>query len=191
MKKSSTKKEMILSTAIQLFTKESYITVGVDRIIDESQVAKATFYKHFSSKENLVIACLQRLKDEIRVSVEDRIFNLSTPLEKLYQLYMWYMDWIDQNGGKGCPFHKARMDVAELYPPILITLDEYRSWLFQQVSLLFEQLEVNDPRMLTNLFIHILDGVISDSAIDESLLQPQKTWVYIRTLIGLEMENFK
>ncbi|HAV5306329.1 TPA: TetR/AcrR family transcriptional regulator, partial [Acinetobacter baumannii] len=48
---------MILSTAIQLFTKESYITVGVDRIIDESQVAKATFYKHFSSKENLVIAC--------------------------------------------------------------------------------------------------------------------------------------
>ncbi|MGQ0755597.1 TetR/AcrR family transcriptional regulator [Acinetobacter baumannii] len=79
MKKSSTKKEMILSTAIQLFTKESYITVGVDRIIDESQVAKATFYKHFSSKENLVIACLQRLKDEIRVSVEDRIFNLSTP----------------------------------------------------------------------------------------------------------------
>lgn len=51
---------------------------------------------------------------------------------------MKYIDWVNQNGAREYPFHKRCMDVAKLYPPILIKLDKYLSWLFQQVSSLFE-----------------------------------------------------
>ncbi|MDS7928272.1 hypothetical protein RMB13_02025 [Acinetobacter sp. V102_4] len=46
---------------------------------------------------------------------------------------------------------------------------------------------MNNPTISARLFINILDGVISDSAYDKSRLQPQKTWAYIRTLIGFEI----
>ncbi len=48
------KKEDIIVTALDLFNRHNYSSVGVDRIISESGVAKMTFYKYFPSKENLM-----------------------------------------------------------------------------------------------------------------------------------------
>ncbi|WP_461313186.1 TetR/AcrR family transcriptional regulator [Acinetobacter sp. GN11] len=47
--------------------------MGIDRIITESDIAKATFYKHFPPKEKLVFACLQELKLDIQMAVEEHI----------------------------------------------------------------------------------------------------------------------
>ena len=49
-----TKRETIITTATSLFNQKSYTSIGVDRIIAESNVAKMTFYKYFSSKEALI-----------------------------------------------------------------------------------------------------------------------------------------
>ncbi|WP_335962253.1 TetR/AcrR family transcriptional regulator, partial [Acinetobacter haemolyticus] len=54
------KKEDIIATALYLFNRHNYSSVGVDRIISESGVAKMTFYKYFPSKENLIEECLSR-----------------------------------------------------------------------------------------------------------------------------------
>ncbi|HCV3138413.1 TPA: TetR/AcrR family transcriptional regulator [Acinetobacter baumannii] len=86
MQKKQAKREIILDTATQLFLQESYISVGIDRIIAESDVAKATFYKNFPSKEELVFTCLKELKLDIQIAVEEHISEKSAPLEKLKQL---------------------------------------------------------------------------------------------------------
>jgi len=99
---------------------------------------------------------------------------------------MWYIDWLNQNDGKGCPFHKARMDIADLYPSILVVLDEYRNWLFDTILSLFKDLEIRDPKILTHLFINLLDGVINGSVYKYDTIEHQKTWSYINTLIELE-----
>ncbi|WP_228156343.1 TetR/AcrR family transcriptional regulator [Acinetobacter seifertii] len=99
--KKYTKREIILTTATQLFIQESYISVGIDPIIAESNVAKMTFYKNFPSKEELVFTCLKELKLNIQIAVEEHISTRSEPLEKLEQLYIWYIDWVNGNGVKG------------------------------------------------------------------------------------------
>lgn len=184
--KKPSKREIILRTATQLFIQESYIAVGIDRIIAESDIAKATFYKHFPSKEELVAACLQELKLDIQIAVEEQISTRSVPLEKLEQLYMWYINWVNQNGARGCPFHKARMDVGNLYPTIHVVLDEYRNWLFDTTTSIVKELEIKDPITLTHLFLSLLDGLINGSVCEENPIEPEKTWNYINTLIELE-----
>lgn len=52
------KKDDIITTALRLFNSYSYNSIGVDRIISESGVAKMTFYKYFPSKEKLIEECL-------------------------------------------------------------------------------------------------------------------------------------
>jgi len=185
-KKKQSKREIILTTATQLFIQESYIAVGIDRIIAESDIAKATFYKNFPSKEELVFACLKELKLDIQMAVEEHISTRSEPLEKLEQLYIWYIDWVNQNGARGCPFHKARMDVGDLYPSIQVVLDEYRNWLFNTTSSILKELEIKDPIALTYLFLSLLDGIINSSVHEKAPIKPEKTWDFIQTLIELE-----
>ncbi|MGQ1523851.1 TetR/AcrR family transcriptional regulator [Acinetobacter baumannii] len=185
-KKKQSKREIILTTATQLFIQESYIAVGIDRIIAESDIAKATFYKNFASKEELVFACLTELKLDIQIAVEEHISEWKTPLEKLEQLYLWYIDWVNQNDAKGCPFHKARMDVGDLYPSIQVVLDKYRNWLFNTTSSILKELEIKDPIALTHLFLSLLDGIINGSVHEKAPIKPEKTWAFIQTLIELE-----
>jgi AcrR family transcriptional regulator len=54
-------RERILQTASDLFYLEGLNSVGVNRIIEEADVAKATFYRHFPSKELLVLAYLDEM----------------------------------------------------------------------------------------------------------------------------------
>jgi AcrR family transcriptional regulator len=53
-------RDRILQTAGRLFYREGYRAVGVDRVIAEADVAKATFYKHFPAKDDLIVALIER-----------------------------------------------------------------------------------------------------------------------------------
>ncbi|MCO1692374.1 helix-turn-helix transcriptional regulator, partial [Pseudomonas aeruginosa] len=55
----SRKREQLLSTAVDLFYREGYHATGIDRILAESGVAKMTLYKHFRSKDELIMAALE------------------------------------------------------------------------------------------------------------------------------------
>ncbi|MDC4987345.1 TetR/AcrR family transcriptional regulator [Acinetobacter baumannii] len=134
----------------------------------------------------MVFTCLKELKLDIQIAVEEHISEKSAPLEKLKQLYLWYIDWVNQNDARSCPFHKARMDVGDLYPSILVVLDEYRKWLFDTITSILKELELNDPIALAHLFTFLLDGIINSSVCEKAPIKPEKTWNYINTLIELE-----
>ncbi|NJM83320.1 MAG: TetR/AcrR family transcriptional regulator [Tabrizicola sp.] len=57
-------RDRIVSTAGRLFYREGYRAVGVDRVIAEAEVAKATFYKHFPSKDDLIVAWISRAEEQ-------------------------------------------------------------------------------------------------------------------------------
>ena len=56
-------RERILDTAYELFSRRAIRDVGVNEVIEQARVAKATLYRHFPSKDDLVIAFLQRREE--------------------------------------------------------------------------------------------------------------------------------
>ena len=62
--KNSAARERLLQTAARIFYAEGINTVGVDRIVKEADVTLATFYRHFPSKQDLILAYLQRVHDD-------------------------------------------------------------------------------------------------------------------------------
>jgi AcrR family transcriptional regulator len=65
-----TARERILDAAFRLFYARGIRAVGVDLIIAESGVAKATFYKHFPAKDDLVLAYLDREESTLELLVQ-------------------------------------------------------------------------------------------------------------------------
>ena len=181
-----TKRENIITTATSLFNQKSYTSVGVDRIIAESNVAKMTFYKYFSSKENLIEECLHERNLEIQSSIFEKINNLNNPLIRIKNIFNWYVDWINTDDFNGCLFKKATFEVLQLYPSIKDQVNEYREWIYKLVFSTFLELEIKDAHTLTNIFLNIIDGLIIDGTINKSQINSEQTWSYINKLINFE-----
>ncbi|MCU4347957.1 TetR/AcrR family transcriptional regulator [Acinetobacter lactucae] len=180
------KRETIIRTATALFNQKSYTSIGVDRIIADSGVAKMTFYKYFSSKEVLIEECLYRRNLEIQHSILEKINNIKNPTLRLKKIFNWYIEWINTNDFNGCLFKKATIEVMQLYPSIKHQINEYREWLYTLVFSAFSELEVENKKILTGLFLNIVDGIIIDGTINKENINPEETWSYINKIIEFE-----
>lgn len=97
-------RERILATAGQLFFRYGYRAIGVNRLIAESGVAKASFYYHFPTKEQLLLAWLDQRGDRWLSIFKERIERASSLEERIRAMYsMWY-DQLGEEGWRGCSF---------------------------------------------------------------------------------------
>ncbi len=125
------KKEDIISTALRLFNSHSYNSIGVDRIISESGVAKMTFYKYFPSKEKLIEECLIQRNTNLQTSLNATLATCDEDdyLGKLKAIFGWYAAWFNSEDFNGCMFQKALEEVIKIYPSTLQPATQYKIWL--------------------------------------------------------------
>lgn len=154
----SSKEEKIIEIASELFQKSSYLAVGVDKIIAESEVAKMTFYKYFPAKNDLIAKVLERRKEYIIFSLEDIIKKEKLPTKKLEKIFGWFRSWFFSDGFHGCMFMKAQEDFPENLKFREITLD-YKNWLNQELINIFKDTGIEKSEELASLFIIVLDGL--------------------------------
>lgn len=125
----------ILETANELFYDDGIRNVGVDRLISSSSVTKATFYKHYGSKDRLIteyIAYRHRLVAEWLADVADD----DDPLHVLRALQEAITTAIATPGFRGCPFINAAAEFADPAHPVRRAVESHREWYLA----VFEQL---------------------------------------------------
>ena len=113
-------RQRILDTAYQLFARNGTRGVGVDAIIAASGVAKSTFYRHFPSKENLVIAFLRRREELwtrawLQADVESRA---DQPGDRLLAIFDVFDEWFRRDDFEGCSFINVMLEVPERGNPV-------------------------------------------------------------------------
>ena len=97
----------ILAAAGALFYSEGIRAVGIDRIIDEAKVAKATLYRHFPSKDHLVAAYLQERHDRVMRSLHEALKTEATPRSQLKLIFERLYEKADSPEFRGCAFALA------------------------------------------------------------------------------------
>ncbi|MEF9956018.1 MAG: TetR/AcrR family transcriptional regulator [Acinetobacter sp.] len=182
------KKEDIIETALNLFNRYSYGSIGVDRIILESGVAKMTFYKYFPSKEKLIEDCLIRRNENIQTAIlnELKLQREGDSLGKIKAIFTWYMNWFKSEEFNGCMFQKATVEVLKQYPSLIHPIESYRLWLHGLSETLFAQLNVTQPEVLASMFINILDGMTVYANMNHDYEQIEKSWDYIERLVVMD-----
>jgi AcrR family transcriptional regulator len=114
----------MLETATALFYAEGVHAVGIDRIIAEAGVAKATFYHHFPAKDELVRAYVEE-QSRLGQDAIERI-GQRPPRETLLAIFDQIADLADQPGYRGCPFLNAAAEYPDPTSPVRQAIDDHR-----------------------------------------------------------------
>jgi AcrR family transcriptional regulator len=113
-------RERILDTAYELFSRHGTRAVGVDRIIAECGIAKMTLYRNFPSKDDLILAFLER-RDELwtrawlQAEAERRG---ASPAERLLAIFDTFAGWFATEGFEGCSFINVMLELDDLENPV-------------------------------------------------------------------------
>jgi AcrR family transcriptional regulator len=115
-----TARERILESAYELFSRRGVRAVGVDEVIKSAQVAKATLYRHFSSKDELVLAFLQQreqlwTRDWVEAEARRRG---ETPEEQLLAIFDIFGEWFQREDFEGCSFINILLEMNDRGTPI-------------------------------------------------------------------------
>jgi AcrR family transcriptional regulator len=111
-------RERILDSAYELFSRRGIRAVGVDEVIERAAVAKATLYRHFASKDDLVLAFLERreqLWTRAFVEAEARKRG-STAEEQLLAIFDVFDEWFQREDFEACSFINVLLEMGSAHP---------------------------------------------------------------------------
>jgi len=107
-------RQRILETAERLFYQEGVRAVGIDRIIAEAGVAKMSLYKHFPSKDDLIVAVLKHREESVwtffRSAMDRHGKKAKNPLRAFFAALK---DWFESPRFRGCAFQNAAVELAD------------------------------------------------------------------------------
>ncbi len=113
-------RDRILDSAYDLFSRRGVRAVGIEEVIERASVAKATLYRHFPSKDDLVLAFLRK-REEVWthgwVETEARRRG-GTPEESLLAIFDLFDEWFHRSDFEGCSFVNVLLETADLEHPV-------------------------------------------------------------------------
>src|SRR5690349_23219409 len=107
------KRDELINAAIKLFKRDGFRATGVDRLMEETGIAKTTLYRHFATKEELIVAALARIDERAREDMRAFVEATSDdPRERIQAIFGWLDGWLRSVEFKGCPFVAAAAEYS-------------------------------------------------------------------------------
>jgi AcrR family transcriptional regulator len=151
----------ILRAAARLFYADGIRAVSADRVIAEAEVSKVTFYRHYPTKDALVVAYLTAVsrseRDALAAAVAEHPDDPATVLRG-------YAGALGREscapGFRGCPFINAAAEYADPEHPVRAVVAEHRAWLTGTATALLTALGVDDPAATAAELVMLRDGAM-------------------------------
>ena len=113
-------RERAIGAAYELFSRKGVRAVGVDAVIEEAGIAKATLYRNFSSKEDLALAFLERREQRWTQGwLQDEVERRGgTPHERLLSIFDIFGEWFARPDFEGCAFVSIMLELEDRADPV-------------------------------------------------------------------------
>ncbi|MEO7122825.1 MAG: TetR/AcrR family transcriptional regulator [Lacisediminihabitans sp.] len=154
-------KQRILETADRLFSDQGIHMVGIDRLISESGVTKATFYKHYGAKDKLIIEYVKNRHNSVKADVEPIVAAAIKPAEALKRLFALVEQDTQRDGFRGCPFVNAATEYPDPRHPVRAIVAEHRDWYTTTLTQLLKELGHPLPGDAADDLMLIRDGAMA------------------------------
>ena len=151
-------RDRIISTARDLFRKHGIRGVGVDAIAEEAGTNKMTLYRHFGSKDDLVVACLREVAREAEAIWQG--FESAHPGDPLAQLHAWVRSGAEcaVGDGRGCDMVNAAVELAENDHPARCVVEEFKTGQRDRLAGLCRKAGIVQADLLADTLWLLLEG---------------------------------
>lgn len=106
-------RERLISTALRLFYEQGYQATGINQLIKEAGVAKASFYDHFKDKEALYVAFLERRHDNWNNALRARVSSEKNSADQIKALFYYLEEWMLSDMYRGCAFLNSTVEFPD------------------------------------------------------------------------------
>lgn len=162
-------KGRILETANVLFYEDGIRNVGVDRIISASSVTKATFYKHYRAKDNLIVEYITARHETVRANIEHMIASSPDAESALREFVASIIAEIDSPGFRGCPFINAAAEFPDAEHPVRKVVIAHREWYVETLAELLKEMGHPVPGDAADELLLARDGALSGGYAGDSI----------------------
>lgn len=156
--KNSAARKRLLETAARIFYAEGINTVGVARIVEEAGVTLATFYRHFPSKQDLILAYLQRVHDDFDTRAAAAQAAAKDPGDVLKLIGHNITAQLLEPGFRGCAFINAASEFEDPDGPIMRAVLTHRTWFHDLVRDTFASAGHPRPDLAASRYVMLRDG---------------------------------
>jgi AcrR family transcriptional regulator len=155
------RRDHLVKTAIELFRVNGYQATGIEKILSTAGVSKPTLYRHFDSKDELILAALRRWDEESRAWLEGEMASRGTTArEQVLALYDALADWFEDAGFQGCMFINATVEFADQDSPIHRAAARHKEAFAAHVRSLVEAAGANEAAETTERLMILMEGAI-------------------------------
>jgi AcrR family transcriptional regulator len=162
-------RDRIMATACRLFYEEGIQAVGIQRIIEEAGIAKASLYAHFASKDDLVATYLAEKGKATRACMNAHLDNPRLgPKAKILKLFDMVVSAAAEPAFRGCAIQNASLEVTDPAHPIRAAAREQRAWVHEVFRSLAREVTGSGAAgdRLAGALIVLHDGAAATSVID-------------------------
>lgn len=155
------KRDELVQKALEVFYENGFHATGMDLLAKRTGVSKTSMYKHFRTKEELILAAL-RLRDEnFRNWLIRKMEELAdTPQGQLLACFDALEQWFEEPGYKGCMFIKAAAEYQQADDPIHRAAADHKRQLLAHFSSLAQEAGAKDPSKLASQLLLLKEGAI-------------------------------
>ncbi|MGC4837654.1 TetR/AcrR family transcriptional regulator [Micromonospora vinacea] len=172
----------LLRTATRIFYAEGIHSVGVDRIIAEAKVTRATFYRHFPSKDDLILAYLREVHQLERGMVDEALAANRSPVDPLLTIAGSIAQNIQSPGFRGCAFLNAAAEYPDTNHPVHQELMAHRQWFLDTITMLMARVHEETADPAARHFVMLRDGAMAAGCLSDATLVSE---TFLRGVEGL------
>ncbi|NDK35229.1 TetR/AcrR family transcriptional regulator [Rhodovulum sulfidophilum] len=154
----SDKRDELVRKALDIFYRDGFHATGLDRLSDETGISKTTMFRHFRSKDDLILATMQRRDDGVRAWLHHRMDAAGPPRTRLMALYDALGEWVAEPGFRSCLFLRAAAEYPDPAHPIHRLASEHKRRLARQVEAVAAEAGAADPGGLSRALLLLKDG---------------------------------
>jgi AcrR family transcriptional regulator len=165
-KRPSPARARLIDTATRLFYAEGIHSVGVDRVIAEAEVTRATLYKQFGGKENLVLAYLHNEDENLRAMFAGAGAAVADPEGLLDAVIEGIAADIRLRHTRGCPFINAAAEYPDAEGAVRRLIDEHREWFRGTLQSVAETAGLEQPAEVAASLVLLRDAALVGGYLD-------------------------
>jgi AcrR family transcriptional regulator len=159
--------DKILDTADKLFYEQGYNNTGINQVIEEADIAKASLYKHFESKTDLLVAYIQHAHQRWFQRLEADVNKASDPKDKLLAIFDHHVQRQQIREYGGCPFIKANDEAGMSDPRVLAEIQHTKNHLKDFITGLVansgHKKLLSNEDLVETIFLMVEGGVVEAS----------------------------